>query len=54
MKLLGLLLLVFTFMALAFADEKDCIARGQKCVGENKPCCKGTTCMYYANRCVGV
>ena len=30
-----------------------CIARGNKCVGEPKPCCKGTTCAFYANRCVG-
>nr|P58609.1 RecName: Full=Toxin Iob1 [Isyndus obscurus] len=35
------------------ADE-DCLPRGSKCLGENKQCCEKTTCMFYANRCVGI
>ncbi|CAO3563422.1 unnamed protein product [Mortierella alpina] len=35
-------------------EQPACIARGNKCVGQSKPCCKGTVCMSYANRCVGV
>nr|AQM58373.1 venom ptu1 family peptide pp1b [Pristhesancus plagipennis] len=54
MKIFGIIFLVLTFIALALAGDEDCLPRGSKCLGENKRCCKGTTCMSYANRCVGI
>ncbi|XP_055917980.1 uncharacterized protein LOC129950161 [Eupeodes corollae] len=53
MKIFFLAFIGMLSISMTFAQEATCLPRGSECLGASLGCCKPTTCMFYANRCVG-